>query len=230
MPGERNGKEEMEHTFYRRLLSAVCAIALAFTAVCPAVAAAPEDTTGTPQTLTVSEVQEMQQTDAAVTALTVQDTVNVSDFRVLDREWVLAQAHAIIADLPVAAVIGQCIGLNFGGLQGCGRLLLLGRFGHGHGFAHPFFVQAVVVPRASACGGGYVKAVTLAHGLVVSSICKALCKAGCRVDRRKYGFANPVTHGLERRDILGCQSFFNRGCQRFNGLCSCFRKRFFCGK
>lgn len=40
----------------------------------------------------------------AVTALTVQDTVNVSDFRVLDREWVLAQAHAIIADLPVAAV------------------------------------------------------------------------------------------------------------------------------
>ena len=33
----------MEHTFYRRLLSAVCAIALAFTAVCPAVAAAPED-------------------------------------------------------------------------------------------------------------------------------------------------------------------------------------------
>ena len=63
-----NGKEEMEHTFYRRLLSAVCAIALAFTAVCPAVAAAPEETTGTPQTLTASEVKEMQQTDAAVTA------------------------------------------------------------------------------------------------------------------------------------------------------------------
>jgi hydroxymethylpyrimidine/phosphomethylpyrimidine kinase len=40
----------------------------------------------------------------AVTALTVQDTVNVTDFRVLDREWVLAQAHAVIADLPVAAV------------------------------------------------------------------------------------------------------------------------------
>ena len=48
----------------------MCAIALAFTAVCPAVAAAPEDTTGTPQTLTASEVKEMQQTDAAVTALT----------------------------------------------------------------------------------------------------------------------------------------------------------------
>ena len=60
----------MEHTVYRRLLSAVCAIALAFTAVCPAVAAAPEETTGTPQTLTASEVKEMQQTDAAVTALT----------------------------------------------------------------------------------------------------------------------------------------------------------------
>ena len=33
-------------------------------------AAAPEETTGTPQTLTASEVKEMQQTDAAVTALT----------------------------------------------------------------------------------------------------------------------------------------------------------------
>jgi hydroxymethylpyrimidine/phosphomethylpyrimidine kinase len=39
-----------------------------------------------------------------VTALTVQDTVDVIDFRVLDRDWVLAQAHAVIADLPVAAV------------------------------------------------------------------------------------------------------------------------------
>lgn len=40
----------------------------------------------------------------AVTALTVQDTVNVSDFRVLDREWVLAQANAVLADSTVAAV------------------------------------------------------------------------------------------------------------------------------
>lgn len=40
----------------------------------------------------------------AVTALTVQDTVDVSDFRVLDRNWVLAQAHAVITDMPVAAV------------------------------------------------------------------------------------------------------------------------------
>src|SRR3990167_270823 len=39
-----------------------------------------------------------------VTALTVQDTVNVSDFRVLDREWVLAQANAVINDLPIEAV------------------------------------------------------------------------------------------------------------------------------
>ena len=40
----------------------------------------------------------------AVTALTVQDTVNVSDFRVLDRAWVLAQANAVLADSQVAAV------------------------------------------------------------------------------------------------------------------------------
>ena len=38
-----------------------------------------------------------------VTALTVQDTQNVRDFRVLERDWVLAQAHAVLADLPVAA-------------------------------------------------------------------------------------------------------------------------------
>ena len=39
-----------------------------------------------------------------VTALTVQDTVDVSDFRVLDRDWVLAQARSTIHDVPVAAV------------------------------------------------------------------------------------------------------------------------------
>ncbi|WP_439859800.1 hydroxymethylpyrimidine/phosphomethylpyrimidine kinase [Pseudomonas sp. MBLB4136] len=39
-----------------------------------------------------------------VTALTVQDTVDVADFRVLDRDWVLAQARAVLADLPVAAI------------------------------------------------------------------------------------------------------------------------------
>jgi len=40
----------------------------------------------------------------AVTALTVQDTIDVYDFRVLDRDWVLAQARTIITDLPVAAI------------------------------------------------------------------------------------------------------------------------------
>ena len=40
----------------------------------------------------------------AVTALTVQNTVDVLDFRVLDREWVLAQANAVLADSNVAAV------------------------------------------------------------------------------------------------------------------------------
>ncbi|CAI3789920.1 Hydroxymethylpyrimidine/phosphomethylpyrimidine kinase [Pseudomonas sp. MM227] len=39
-----------------------------------------------------------------ITALTVQNTVNVSDFRVLDREWILAQANAVLSDSPVAAV------------------------------------------------------------------------------------------------------------------------------
>lgn len=40
----------------------------------------------------------------AVTALTVQDTVDVRDFRVLDRDWVIAQAQAVISDMPVSAV------------------------------------------------------------------------------------------------------------------------------
>ena len=43
-------------------------------------------------------------TSTASQSITVQDTVDVSDFRVLDREWVLAQAHAVIADVPIAAV------------------------------------------------------------------------------------------------------------------------------
>ena len=86
----------MEHTVYRRLLSAVCAIALAFTAVCPAVAAAPEETTGTPQTLTASEVQEMQQTDAAVTALT--DSAAYAGMSEAERQAAaLAQLDALAA-------------------------------------------------------------------------------------------------------------------------------------
>ena len=39
-----------------------------------------------------------------VTALTVQSTVDVSDFKVLDREWVLAQANAVLNDMTVSAV------------------------------------------------------------------------------------------------------------------------------
>jgi len=37
-----------------------------------------------------------------VTALTVQNSVDVSDFRVLDAQWVLAQADAVIGDLTIA--------------------------------------------------------------------------------------------------------------------------------
>lgn len=86
----------MKHTFYRRLLSAVCAIALAFTAVCPAVAAAPEDAASTPQTLTASEVQEMQQTDAAVTALT--DSAAYTGMSEEERQAAaLAQLHELAA-------------------------------------------------------------------------------------------------------------------------------------
>ncbi|MBX9800045.1 MAG: hydroxymethylpyrimidine/phosphomethylpyrimidine kinase [Burkholderiaceae bacterium] len=39
-----------------------------------------------------------------VTALTVQNSVDVSDFRVLDSAWVLAQAEAVITDLPIAGI------------------------------------------------------------------------------------------------------------------------------
>ena len=39
-----------------------------------------------------------------VTALTVQNSVDVSDFRVLDSAWVLAQAEAVISDLPIAGI------------------------------------------------------------------------------------------------------------------------------
>lgn len=39
-----------------------------------------------------------------ITALTIQDTVNVSDFRVLDHDWITAQARAILNDVPVAAI------------------------------------------------------------------------------------------------------------------------------
>lgn len=39
-----------------------------------------------------------------ITALTVQNTVDVIDFKVLDREWVLAQANAVLKDMSVSAI------------------------------------------------------------------------------------------------------------------------------
>ena len=39
-----------------------------------------------------------------ITALTIQDTINVSDFKILDHDWVMAQAQAILQDLPVSAI------------------------------------------------------------------------------------------------------------------------------
>ncbi len=39
-----------------------------------------------------------------VTALTVQNSIDVSDFRVLDAAWVLAQADAVIRDLTIAGI------------------------------------------------------------------------------------------------------------------------------
>ena len=101
----------MEHTFYRRLFSAVCAIALAFTAVCPAVAAAPEETTGTPQTLTASEVKEMQQTDAAVTALT--DSAAYAGMSEEERQVAaLAQLDELVAQGLVSRIVGERLGIS----------------------------------------------------------------------------------------------------------------------
>jgi len=39
-----------------------------------------------------------------ITALTIQDTIDVSDFKILDHDWVIAQAQAITQDLSVAAI------------------------------------------------------------------------------------------------------------------------------
>lgn len=40
----------------------------------------------------------------AVTALTVQNTIDVIDFKILDRVWVLSQANTILTDMPVSAI------------------------------------------------------------------------------------------------------------------------------
>lgn len=39
-----------------------------------------------------------------ITALTVQDTCNVQHFRLLERDWILAQASAVMTDMPISAV------------------------------------------------------------------------------------------------------------------------------
>lgn len=39
-----------------------------------------------------------------ITALTIQNTVDVIDFKVLDSAWVLAQTNAVLKDMPIAAI------------------------------------------------------------------------------------------------------------------------------
>ena len=39
-----------------------------------------------------------------LTALTIQDTVDVSDFKILEHDWVMAQAQAILQDMSVSAI------------------------------------------------------------------------------------------------------------------------------
>jgi len=41
---------------------------------------------------------------SVITALTIQDSSNVYDFKILDSEWVTAEANAIINDLPISAI------------------------------------------------------------------------------------------------------------------------------
>ena len=40
---------------------------------------------------------------SVLTAVTVQDTVGVEDFFVLDAEWIIDQARALLQDMPVQA-------------------------------------------------------------------------------------------------------------------------------
>lgn len=39
-----------------------------------------------------------------ITALTIQNTQDVLDFKILDREWVLAQANTVLNDMPASAI------------------------------------------------------------------------------------------------------------------------------
>ena len=60
----------MKNEFGCRLVSAVCALALLAALLPTAAFAAEPDTAAAPQTLTAAQVQDMQQADTAVTALT----------------------------------------------------------------------------------------------------------------------------------------------------------------
>ena len=67
----KDGKMMKQQTMPRRLLCVVCAVVLLVLAVPAAWAAEPDADTAAPvQSLTASEATEMQQADAAVTALT----------------------------------------------------------------------------------------------------------------------------------------------------------------
>ena len=47
---------------------------------------------------------------SVITAITVQDTRGVQDFMVIDDEWVLDQARAVLEDMPVAAIKVGAVG------------------------------------------------------------------------------------------------------------------------
>ena len=74
-----------QQTMPRRLLCAVCAVVLLVSAVPAAWAAEPDADTAAPvQSLTASEATEMQQADAAVTALT--DSADYAAMSAADRK------------------------------------------------------------------------------------------------------------------------------------------------
>ena len=81
----KDGKMMKQQTMPRRLLCAVCAVVLLVSAVPAAWAAEPDADTAAPvQSLTASEATEMQQADAAVTALT--DSAGYAAMSAADRK------------------------------------------------------------------------------------------------------------------------------------------------
>ena len=81
----KDGKMMKQQTMPRRLLCAVCAVVLLVLAVPAAWAAEPDADAAAPvQSLTASEATEMQQADAAVTALT--DSADYAAMSAADRK------------------------------------------------------------------------------------------------------------------------------------------------